>query len=251
MNSTDLEFFKQNGFLLLGRVLTDEEVDRFRGLYDRDRSERGYFWRLTGSRGHQTVNCDPLITCPGIDDLLRHPRILPHIEKLIGDSLCLSEACFRHMAPHAGEPSQGWHRDFAHDLDHPLRTAFVHAMVYLTDVHEETHCFSISPESIDDPILETEAQLKRGGVVDIHGPAGTVVLFNLSVLHAATVRQTSHERKTLQTYYGRRSGAVLSHYTTLPARLWRDHSDPEVRGFYGNLNEKSKLFSEAFGGDVS
>jgi len=37
----------------------------------------------------------------------------------------------------------------------------------------------------------------------------------------------------------------------IPARLWRDHADPEVRTFYGNLNEKSKLFSEAFGGDVS
>ena len=48
MSSTDLELFKQNGFLLLGKALTDEEVNRFRGLYDRDRSERGYFWRLIG-----------------------------------------------------------------------------------------------------------------------------------------------------------------------------------------------------------
>jgi hypothetical protein len=69
------------------------------------------------------------------------------------------------------------------------------------------------------------------------------------VFHTATVRPTTHERKTLQTYYGHRSGPVLSHYSTFPARLWRDHPDPEVRAFYGNLNEKSRLYAAAFGAE--
>lgn len=246
MPSLDLAFFKANGYNLLENIFTNDELNSFINLYDRDRAERRYNWRLVGPDGHQTCNCDPLVTSPEIDEFIRHPRLVEPIEAILGEPICVSEACFRHMAPHNGEPVQGWHRDRTHDLTHPLRTGFVHAMIYLSDVHEGTHCFSLSPEAISDPILDTDAQLAAKGSVDMHGPAGTVVLFNLSVLHTATVRRTTLERKTLQTYYGRRTGPVLSHYSTFPAKLWRDHPDPDVRGFYGNLNEKSQLYAEAF-----
>lgn len=246
MTPIDLDFFKANGYLLLETALTDSELTRFVALYDRDRAERRYNWRLIGPDEHQTCNCDPLITSPEIDEWLRHPRLVEPIEAILGEPICVSEVCFRHMAPRDREPVQSWHRDSPHDLSHPLRTGFVHAMIYLSDVHEGTHCFSLSPEAVSDPILDTAAQLAARGSIDFHGPAGTVVLFNLSVLHTATVRRTELERKTLQTYYGRRSGPVLSHYSTFPAKLWRDHPDPDVRGFYGNLNEKSRLYAEAF-----
>lgn len=247
VHSVDLDFFRANGYVILGEALTAEETTRFTALFDLDRAERWYNWRHIGPGGHQTVNCDPLVTSPEIDEFVRHPGILTPIQEIMGGPVCVSEICFRHMAPYEGEPVQHWHRDRTHDLTHPLRTAYIHAMVYLTDVHEATHCFSISPESYTDPILDAEAQLAARGSVDISGPAGTVALFNLSVLHTATVRPTKHERKTLQTYYGHRGGPVLSHYSTLPARLWRDHPDPEVRALYGNLNEKSRLYAEAFG----
>ena len=79
-------------------------------------------------------------------------------------------------------------------------------MLYLTDVDDSTHCFSISPESVNNVILDRESQLNRAGSVDFHGPAGTVVLFNIALLHTATVRTTQKERKTVQAYYGHRSG---------------------------------------------
>ncbi|MBM3265468.1 MAG: phytanoyl-CoA dioxygenase family protein [candidate division Zixibacteria bacterium] len=246
MPFVDLDFFKANGYVILDDALTQEETTRFTALYDRDRAERWYNWRLIGPNSHQTVNCDPLITTPEIDDFIRHPGILEPIRQIMGGPVCVSETCFRHIAPYDGTQCQHWHRDRTHDLTHPLRTAYVHAMVYLTDVHEKPHCFSISPEAYTDPILDADAQLAKRGSVDIYGPAGTVVLFNLSVLHTATARPTSCERKTLQTYYGHRDGPVLSHNSTLPARLWRDHPDPEVLALYGNLNEKSRLYTEAF-----
>ena len=71
-------------------------------------------------------------------------------------------------------------------------------VVYPTDVDEDTHCFSLSPESVDEPILDTDAQVKRNGSVDFHGLAGTVVLFNIAALHTAAVRVTQRERKTVQ-----------------------------------------------------
>jgi len=66
--------------------------------------------------------------------------------------------------------------------------------VYLTDVNQETHCFSLSPESANALTLDTAGQLDRNGIIDCHGVAGTVVLFNIAAPHTATVRVTKHER---------------------------------------------------------
>ena len=131
-------------------------------------------------------------------------------------SASLKPACAT-WNPHEGESWRRWHRDRPHWQQHPLRTQYIHALVYLADVDATTHCFSLSPEAADAPILDQEDQLARGGIVDLHGPAGTVVLFNLSVLHAATIRPTQQERKSVQIYYGRRDQPHLSNYTTLPA----------------------------------
>ena len=246
MTPDERTFFEDNGYLILNDMLTQDEISRFQEIYDRDRKDAWYFWREIGHGEHQTVNCDPLISSPEFDGLLRHPRLLSYVEALLGGSTSLAEVCLRHMKQHEDEMVQKWHRDAPHATDHPLRAGWIQAMVYLSDVDEDTHCFSISPEAYDAPILEKGEQLARRGIIDIHGPSGTVALFNLSVLHSATVRRTTHERKTIQTYYGLRSGPILSHYSLVPTTLWRDHPDPEVRGFYGNLNDKSKRYAERF-----
>lgn len=247
MNDKDHVFFYQNGYLPLGQLFSDQDAARLCEGFDQDRETRGRtMWRPLDS-AYQTVNCDPLITWPQVEEIIRHPQILAPIQTLLGAPICLSEACLRHMAPYEGEGWQHWHRDKPHWQEHPLRTQYIHALVYLSDIDETTHCFSISPEAADDPILDKEHQLARSGTVDLHGPAGTVVLFNLSVLHTATIRPTQTERKTVQIYYGRRDQPHLSNYTVMPARLWRDHPDPEVRAFYSVLNPKSRAFAAAFG----
>ena len=243
----DLEFFRHNGYVSLGQVFEGDELRRFTNLYDQDRSEQGSFWRPISNHGHQTLNCDPLISSPEIDDLIRHPSLISPIETIFEGPSCLGEVCLRHMVPREGAPEEIWHRDRPHSTERPYRCGFLQMMLYLSDVHEGTHCFSISPEPCDGPILETEDQLKQRGAVHLHGPAGTAVLFNLSVLHAATVRTTPHERKTVQIYYGHRGGPVLSDGTMIPTSLWRDHPDPEVRGFYGLMTTRSLQYAKAFG----
>ena len=44
--------------------------------------------------------------------------------------------------------------------------------------------------------IAKEKQLEKAGSVDMHGPAGNAVIFNISVLHTATVRPTQQQRKT-------------------------------------------------------
>ena len=119
------------------------------------------------------------------------------------------------MSPYDGEPRQGFHRDRPHWEDHPLRMDYLQLMVYLTDVDEGTHCFSISPESVDEPILEAAANVERNGSVDIHGPAGTVVLFNIAVPHTATT-----PRHTARAENG--SSVLRSPFSPIPERLLCD-----------------------------
>ena len=111
-----------------------------------------------------------------------------------------------------------------------------------------THAFGVSPEPCEGEQLPSEPsstggeQVAARGGLDMHGPAGTVVLLNLSLLHTATTRVTTRERKSLQTYYGHAgSSRTLSQFTAVPPSFWRDHRDPTARAFYGGLplNDKS------------
>ena len=245
MNQQDREFFRQYGYVSIGKILTDEEVAHYTEQYDHDRETYGYFW--SGYNHHQSINCDSLVSWPEVDELIRHPKVIQPIEELMGGPVCFSEVCVRHMARYEGEVRHSWHRDRPHDTTHPLRMPYIQLMLYLTDVDEGSHCFSISPESPDEPILETEAQLKRSPGVDLHGAAGTAILFNIAVLHTATVRPTERERKTVQVYYGPLDGPFLSNDSCIPTSFWRDHPDAATRQFYGKLNPRSKAFATAFG----
>ena len=157
----------------------------------------------------------------------------------MGDKTCLSEICIRHMEPYKGDLHQKWHRDRPHLAHHPLRINFLQVMVYLTSVDENTHCFSLSPESVDEDIVETKEQLERRGEVDLYGEAGTAIIFNSSVLHSATTRNTTKERKSIQIYYGHRNEPYLSEDSLIPSSFWKKHTDPEVRSFYSVLNKKT------------
>jgi hypothetical protein len=252
------EFFRNNGYLELGQVLSDDEATRYAALFEREREMHGRFWRDTGI--WQTIYGHALLTAPEFDGLIRHPKIIEPLQALMGGEVCFSEICLRHMGPYAGEPVDAltswdgpsgyrWHRDGGMRFmweEHPLRMGLVAALVYLADVSEATHSFSISPEAADDEILSKEDRVARSGVRELHGRAGTVVLFNVSVLHTVTVRPTKLERKTAQIGYGHlhRGDIEGASASVVPASLWSDHPDEETRRFYGVLNSRTRKFGE-------
>ena len=243
MKQKDYDFFQEHGYLPLGKILSAEELAYYTAIFDRDWAEERERWYPAPD--HQMINCDALVSSPEIDGIIRHPNIIKPLHALMGEEICFSEICIRHMAAHESpELQRSWHRDRPHWEEHRLRIAYMQAVAYLTDVDETTHCFSISPESVNQEIVEIEAQLERGGIRDLYGEAGTAILFNISVLHTATVRKTQTERKSVQTYYGHRHREFLSNDSLIPASFWRDHSDMEVRAFYGVLNDKTREFYE-------
>ena len=240
----DRDYFRQYGYVVLEGLLTRDELRDYLELFHEDRRKAPLRWPL---RGIQHCNCDALVTTPEFDRPIRHPFILAAIEELMGGPVCFGELCARHMDPADTASSQGWHRDRPHWPEHPLHMDYIQLMLYLTDVDETTHCFSISPESADQPILQDrQAQLARDGQIDIHGPAGTVCLFNVSVLHRATGRKTDKERKTLQAYYGHRDRPYLADDSIIPPVFFMD-PDPETRAFYGNINDITRVYLRGFG----
>ena len=255
----EYDFFKEKGYLALGKLLNDDEVTRFAELFDRNRSQYDRFWRSNVI--WQSSHCHQLLTAPEFDEIIRHPAVLKHLQMLFGGEVCFSEISLRHMAAYDGEPIKGitswegsvghrWHRDGGGRFiwpEHPLRLGYVQLMVYLTEVSEKTHSFAISPEAADEELLDAEAQLARGGIHDVYGCAGTAILFDASSLHTVTVRPTPHERKSVQIYYGHRNRDPLSEVSYIPTELWRDHPDEEVRGFYGVLNGKTRKYLEHAG----
>ena len=246
LTRSDYDHFRKYGYLIREDLLTQSESKDFLGLFDSDRKEHRYRWHPYGYRQH--VSYDALVTTLDFDRVLRHPKILGAIEELMGGPTCFGELGARYMGPYDGETHQSWHRDRPHWPDHPYRMDYIQLMLYLTDVNKTTHCFSLSPESIDDPILnDKQAQLDRGGCTHIYGPAGTICLFNIAVLHTATTRPTKAERKTLQAYYGHRDRPFLANDSIIPPLFWKNHPDPEVRAFYGNLNTVTRTYAKSFG----
>ena len=246
LSEADHSFFKENGYILRTDLLSEEDLARFIHIYDRDRSEYSYRWHPYSY--HQRANYDVLVTSPEFDEAVRHTRVFAAIGELMGGKTCFGEFGARYMGEYDGELHRGWHRDRPHWPEHAYRMDYIQFMLYLTDVGPDTHCFSISPESSADPVLkEPEDQLSRGGIVDIEGPAGSVCLFNVAVLHTATTRKTTKERKTLQIYYGHRDRAPLANDSVIPPRFWKHDPDPETRAFYGNLNEVTRIYMRSFG----
>ena len=64
-------FYRQNGFLSIPRITTDEEIDWLKTIYDKlflDRTgeEEGFFYDLAGPRGHDGRDKRPQVLGPDI-----------------------------------------------------------------------------------------------------------------------------------------------------------------------------------------
>lgn len=64
MNLVDRAFFAAHGYACLGQVLAGDELEGAIALFDRDRRQTGWSWRLY--ENHQTTNCDALVTLAGV-----------------------------------------------------------------------------------------------------------------------------------------------------------------------------------------
>jgi hypothetical protein len=240
-----VEFFIANSFVILPALFSENEVAELNNAIDHDRKNNPFMWYCTTSRDY---NCNLLLTQPIFEKMIRHPRILPLVERLMGGPCCFEELAVRHKSAELESRDTDWHRDRDYWREHPLHLDYPQVIYYLTDVDETTHCFSISPEPADGEIINDKTRhIERGGILHFYGKAGSAILFNAATVHGVTTRKTNRIRRTVQVYYGHPHRPSLSEVSAIPPRLWRDHPDPETKRFYGKLNRYTKIMMQGMG----
>lgn len=236
-------FFKANSYVVLPGLFSPELVASLNEAIDRDREENEFLWWFRGSPNNAS---NLLLTQPVFDHTTRLPVVLNLLHRLMGGPVTFEELSVQVSEPGEGAPT-GWHRDTHYGESHPLHLEYPQLIAYLTDVDETTHCFTVSPEPAEGPILEQDAHIARGGIHYLHGKAGTAIFFNSATVHGLTRRDTENQRRILQIYFGHLGHPELSQVTIVPPRLWRDHPDAETRRFFSKQSRYSRLMHEGMG----
>ena len=242
-DTTHIEHFSSDGYLVIPSALDRTEVAALNEAIDRDREQNPRLWQ--DRRGGRFQSVSILLDEPVFDASITHPSTRPIIRELMGDDLCFEEhsVMIREPIPDS-PPDPHWHRDIAHGSDPPLFLRNLSLVYYLTDVDESTHCFSIVPESVE---AKKASPDHRDGTSakDLHGPAGTAILFNAANVHDARQRTTTSERRTIHIYFGHLDMPPLSNHTSFPERLLTS-PDPDVRALFDRPNEITARVARSF-----
>ncbi len=238
-----LDFFKENGYLVVPDALSSEEVRSINEAIDRDLIENPVMWISRGQSG-RTQNVHALLACPEMDVTMRPPTLLPLMNEIMGKDLCAEEHSVMLRAPNPdGDTECRWHRDASRDAsgadNPPYYTRYLSVVYYLTDVDDTTHTFSVLPGTAQ----STEYDLSTAQ--HLVGRAGTGILFNASTFHAGNVRRTTSERRTIHIYCGRTTDRYLSNHTIFPRRLW-EGKDEATQHYYSRPNPITQLLIDRF-----
>jgi len=246
-----LEFYQENGYLVIPDVLSREQVDTLNRVIDQDQQDRKDqrqhppFW-IEREEGHTRLNVHMLLAHPEFDITARTPALLSLLEEIMGPEVCAEEHSVRIREPYDGEPYCHWHRDASGPQDKPpYWTRYISVVFYLTEVNDTTHSFSVLPgsaQSTERPALE-EYDLDTAD--HIVGTAGTAILFNAAMFHAGNVRRTTAQRRTIHIYCGRTSDKTLSNFTIFPRRLWQG-KDAATQKYYSKQNPITKMLLDNF-----
>lgn len=241
----EIEFFRANGYLVLPGALAATEVAALNGALDADLEAYPRLWKKGGDGRLQSVHA--LMNLPAFDATVCHPSTRPLVEALMGEDVCCEEHSVMLRGPLDAEPPPpAWHRDTGHWPEHPLALLHLSLIFYLTDVGAGTHCFAAVPEDAEAK-RRLPADGEAAGAVDLHGAAGTAVLFNAGSCHAARLRRTARERRTVHLYYGHASKPPLSEHTVFPRRLL-ESEDPALRRYCRRPNQVTRAVLRAFAG---
>ena len=241
-----LEFFKENGYLVVPDALSVDEVHTINTVIDRELVENKVMW-FERENGHYQLNVHILLAHPEFDVTMRPPRLLPLMDAIMGPDLCAEEHSVRIRHPNPdGDTWCHWHRDATgRNAEVPHDTPYLSIVFYLSNVDDTTHSFSVIPGTAPPKELLPLESYDLATAHHIAGNAGTAIFFNTALFHAGNVRQTSSERRTIHIYCGRTTDRYLSNYTIFPHRLWEGH-DEATRKYYSRPNPITKLLLERF-----
>ena len=214
LSTQEKAFLDQNGYLSLGKLLSDEQLEEVRQGVSRLLIEEGtqagaelmdsphirHPKEAGADRLADLVNKDPVF-----DQFYTHPRVLAAVSHVVGPELKLSSLNYRAAKP--GDGLQKLHVDW-HEVVAPGDFKVCNSIWLLDDfsaangatrIVPGTHMLGKLPqEELADPEAPHPDQIL------IEAPAGTVVIFNSHTWHGGTTNLTDQPRRAIHSYFCRR-----------------------------------------------
>ena len=210
-------FFRENGFLLLPRVLSPAELDRLhrelaRLVRDHEKlpnvregfsPEPSPPGDVTGPVFRKVGGMTALSDAFG--DLMRHPRILDPLHAICGPEVHLyRDVVMMKAARHGRE--KPWHQDSVYWPYRPMQ--LVSALTALDDATPENGCLQVIPGSHKQEIQHYGGELRieltpeqQANTHFVPMRAGDTLLFHSLLLHASQPnRSNNHRRLAIVSY---------------------------------------------------
>ncbi|MEQ8881666.1 MAG: phytanoyl-CoA dioxygenase family protein [Cyclobacteriaceae bacterium] len=214
LTNDEKEFLDKNGYLSLGKILTDEQV---RVILDRIEELMVAEGELAGQelfdskyiRHPKETGADrlaDLVNKGGVFDIFyKTPRVLAAISHVLGGEIQLSSLNYRAARP--GDGLQKLHVDWGETID-PGDYKVCNSIWLLDDFSAANGATRVVPgthlsKDLPQDILEDQMATHPDELV-IDAPAGTVVVFNSHTWHGGTKNMTDKPRRSIHSYFCRR-----------------------------------------------
>jgi ectoine hydroxylase-related dioxygenase (phytanoyl-CoA dioxygenase family) len=204
LNQTEVQRYRDEGFLVVDDVLTQPEIDELRRACDDPRVSRDL-----ASRGYHEKGVHLLeVTAkhPAFRELACDCRITDRVAQLIGPDVQLQHSKLATKPPQIGAGEFRWHQDFAY-FPH-TNTDLVAVMVMLDDATPDNGCISVVRQShllgplshlvdgsFDPGCQEPRHWQDQARICELTPRAGGMSLHHCLTLHASPNNRSGQPRR--------------------------------------------------------
>lgn len=211
VTSEQIAFFRKEGYLVYENLLTDEEVNYFREVYENflngNIDTQGQRSDLSGASNpgqpEKIVQImRPSLLYPALQNSMLHQRALAISQVLLGNDMALDFDMLIDKLPHTNTPTP-WHQDEAYWIDMPDKRA-VSCWVALDNVQKENGCMWFVPTS-HEVNLRPHHQTGKGGALQCEAKeeeaiaaeifAGSCTFHSGRTIHYARGNSTDRRRR--------------------------------------------------------
>jgi hypothetical protein len=244
-----LDFFRQEGYAVVADALAVDEIAFLNDFVDRSKTEIPDEWGpdKRGCYSHGQV----LVNHPELDHYVQYETTFPLIDEIMGPGARFAQYDFRDIPPGNGDSAMDYHKD---DLNYkppqppevgPYGCKYLCAIYHLSDVDASTPRFCVVPKSGPYASIE-EAQQQLGEAyreVPITGPAGTAVLYDISIFHRRLAGEKDKGRRTQHNYFSSQGNPPLTSWVLIPERL-AEHPEPGLCEYFSAWPEGTQTFAD-------
>ncbi|MCX5210084.1 phytanoyl-CoA dioxygenase family protein [Kitasatospora sp. NBC_00240] len=239
--------YRENGFAVVERLFDPSEVAELTAAVTEvlDVPDLGSVAEVEpGSPGLARRIWSPTKQHVAFERAAAHPRLLDHVEALIGPDVLFHYSKLHLKAPKVGSEVD-WHQDFAY-YPH-TNTDLVTALVYFDDASVENSCLQAVPGSHRNGLVNHyvdgyfRGKAAGDGVPDpalavpIEAPAGSVVFIHCLLLHYSSPNRSDRFRRTFLPAY-RAADAYPVHFGAHAG-----HNEPGVTLLRGKVSDTARV----------